>query len=155
MSAEPQGDVQAGEPIAPGLVVAGLHLGALSSFALAQPLFDLLGKNPDFLAAHGVRGWGVVALGLVLALALPLLLLAIEALVSLIGPAPRVAVHLAFVAGLVALIAVQILKKATGIHSSLLVIVAVVVGLAAALAYARATGLRSFLSVLSPAPLVF
>src|SRR5919197_4040154 len=122
----------------PGLLVAGLHLAALSSFALAQPLFDLLEKNPDFLAAHGVTGWGVVLLGLVLVLALPLLLLAIEALASLLGPGARVATHLVFMAGLAALIAVQVLKKSTGIHSSALAAVGAVVGVLAAFAYARA-----------------
>jgi Sulfatase len=154
MSAESEGDARVGER-APGLAVAGLHLAALSAFALAQPLFDLLGKNPDFLAAHGVTGWEMVLLGLVLVLALPLVLLALEALASLAGRAPRVVVHLVFVAALVALIAVQVLKKSTGIHSSALVMMAAVVGVLAALLYARARGLRSFLSVLSPVPLLF
>jgi hypothetical protein len=159
MPAGSEAETQAGERAAahapPGLLVAGLHLAALSAFALAQPLFDLLGKNPDFLAAHGVKGWGVVLLGLVLAFALPLVLLAIEALASLIGRPVQAATHLVFVAGLVALIAIQALKKATGIHSSALIVVAAGVGAAAALVYARARGLRSFLSVLSPVPVLF
>jgi hypothetical protein len=33
------------------LPTAALHLGALSALAKAQPLFDLISKNPDFLAA--------------------------------------------------------------------------------------------------------
>ena len=29
-----------------------LHVLALAAFALAQPLFDLLGRHPEFLIAH-------------------------------------------------------------------------------------------------------
>jgi hypothetical protein len=32
---------------------AALDLGALSALGIAQPLFDLVSKNPDFLAAAG------------------------------------------------------------------------------------------------------
>jgi hypothetical protein len=137
------------------LLIAGLHLAALSSFALAQPLFDLLGKNPDFLAAHEVRGWGMVLLALVLTLALPLVLLAIEAVAWLVSRQLQAALHLVFVAGLVSLLAIQVLKSLTDIHSSALIALAVAVGLLLTLAYARAHGLRSFVSVLSPAPLLF
>ena len=34
------------------LLIAGLHLGALWALAVAEPLFDLMHKNPDFLAAR-------------------------------------------------------------------------------------------------------
>ena len=33
----------------------GLHIFALFGFAVAQPLFDLLSKNADFLVAHDLR----------------------------------------------------------------------------------------------------
>jgi hypothetical protein len=66
-------------PLVP-LPMAALHLGALSALAVAQPLFDLLSKNPDFLVARTLTGWQVVGLGLVVALAPPLLALAVEAL---------------------------------------------------------------------------
>jgi hypothetical protein len=37
-----------------------LHLGALWALAVAEPLFDLIRKNPDFLAARGMSGRDVV-----------------------------------------------------------------------------------------------
>ena len=46
--------------------VSILHLFTLSSFAIAQPLFDLIGKNPDFLVIHGSGPAEVVTLVLVL-----------------------------------------------------------------------------------------
>jgi hypothetical protein len=66
-------------PVVP-LPTAALHLGALSAIAIAQPLFDLISKNPDFLAARAMIGWQVVTLGLVLVLVPPLLALGVEVL---------------------------------------------------------------------------
>jgi sulfatase-like protein len=138
------------------LPVAGLHLGALSALAVAQPLFDLISKNPDFLVARALIGWQVVALGLVLVLVPPLLALGIEALVGLVSRPLRAGVHLLFVVLFVALFAIQALKDiAPSASSGVLILVAAALAVAAAAAYARASGLRSFVTVLSPAPAVF
>ena len=135
------------------LPVAGLHLGALSALAVAQPLFDLISKNPDFLVARTLIGWQVVALGLVLVLVPPLLALAIEALLGLVSRPLRAVLHLLFVALFVALVAIQALKDiAPGVSSGGLILFAASLGVLAAVAYARASGLRSFVTVLSPAP---
>jgi hypothetical protein len=89
--------------------VAGIHVGALSALAVAQPLFDPISKNPDFLVARALIGWHVVALGLVRA----------GAAAARPGgrgarrprkPSAAVVVHLLFVALLVALIAIQALR---------------------------------------------
>ena len=138
------------------LSVAGLHLGALSALAVAQPLFDLISKNPDFLVARALIGWQVVGLGLVLVLVPPLVGLAVEALAGLVSRPLRAVLHLVLVALLVALIAIQALKDiAPSAGSEVLILVAAALGMAAAVGYARASGLRSFVTVLSPAPAVF
>jgi hypothetical protein len=137
------------------LSVAGLHLGALAALAVAQPLFDLISKNPDFLVARALIGWQVVELGLVLVLVPPLLALGIEALVGLASRPLRAVVHLLFVALFVALFAIQALKHiAPDGASAILILIASNAGVFAAIAYARANGLRSFVTVLSPAPAV-
>jgi hypothetical protein len=138
------------------LPVAGLHLGALSALAVAQPLFDLISKNPDFLVARALIGWQVVVLGLVLVLVPPLLALGTEALVGLVSRPLRAVVHLLFVALFVALITIQALKDiAPGATSSVLILIAGSLGVLSAIAYARASGVRSFVTVLSPAPALF
>jgi hypothetical protein len=138
------------------LPVAGLHLGALSALAVAQPLFDLISKNPDFLVARALIGWQVVALGLVLVLVPPLLALGLEALVGLVSRTLRAVMHLFFVALFVALVAIQALKDVTpGAASAVLILIAASLGALAAVAYAHASGLRSFVTVLSPAPALF
>ena len=48
----------------PGL--RGAHLLAASGFALAQPLFDILGKNPEFFAVRGSTPADIVIFALVI-----------------------------------------------------------------------------------------
>jgi hypothetical protein len=63
--------------------------------------------------------------------------------------------HLVFVALLVALIAAQALKKSVDASDVVLIALSLGIGIGLAALYARAEPLRSFLNVLTPAPLVF
>jgi hypothetical protein len=136
------------------LLWATLHLGALWALAVAQPLFDMIRKNPDFLAARGMRGVDVVLFALVTALVPPLLLGAVEAVAGLAAAGLRRGVHLVLVAVLVGLIAIQALKQAGASGTVALIAPASVIGIAAGLPYRRVASVRSFLTVLSPAPLL-
>ena len=51
-----------------------LHLAVLSAFAIAEPLFDLLGKTPEFFVVRGSTAGDVVFFALVVALVPPLVL---------------------------------------------------------------------------------
>lgn len=133
----------------------GLHLAVLSAFALAQPLFDLLGREPEFFAARGSQSVDIIAFALAVTLVPPLLLLVPEVLLGLIHPPLMRLLHAAIVGGLVGLIAVQALKSAGEVRSSLLLLAALLIGVGAALAYLRAGPVRSFLTILAPAPLLF
>ena len=55
----------------------GAHLAALSAFALAQPIFDILGRNPEFFAVRGSTATEIVLFALVVAFALPTALVAL------------------------------------------------------------------------------
>jgi hypothetical protein len=136
------------------LGLSTLHLGALWALAVAEPLLDLIQKNPDFLAARGMQGREVVLFALVTVFGPPLALAALEAVAGLAGVRARQAVHLLFVAVLTGLIAIQVLKKLGLSGTDVLVAAAAAVGVGVAVAYARAPGLRSFATALSPAPLV-
>jgi uncharacterized membrane protein YgcG len=131
------------------------HLAALCTFALAQPLFSLLKDNPEFFAARGSTGFDIISFSVLLVLVPPLVLILIELLVGLASEPAALVVHLVFVGLLVALIAAQALKKATGLSDTALIVLSLVIGALLAALYARAEGLRSFLSVLSPVPVVF
>jgi hypothetical protein len=132
-----------------------LELAVLWTFAVAQPLFDLLKDNPEFFAARGSSGFDVISFALLLVLVPPLMLVAVELLIGLAGAGARRAAHLVLLGALVALIAAQALKKAFDASDLLLILLSLAIGAAAAALYARAEPVRSFLRVLSPAPLVF
>jgi hypothetical protein len=139
----------------PGLLWSYLHLAVLSTFALAQPLFDLLSDNPEFFAARGSTAMEVIVFAVLLVVVPPTLLLAIEWLIGLAGDGPRRIAHLVFIALLAAVIFVQALKDAIDASDAVLIGISAALGAGAALLYARAEPVRSFMSVLSPAPLVF
>jgi hypothetical protein len=134
---------------------AYLNLAVLWTFAVAQPLFDLLKDNPEFFAARGSSGFDIVSFSVLLVVLPPAILLAIELLLGLIRPEVRQGAHIVFLGVLAALIAAQALKKAIDASDLLLIVLSVVVGAGIAVLWARAEPVRSFLNVLSPVPLVF
>jgi hypothetical protein len=134
---------------------AYLNLAVLWTFAVAQPLFDLLKDNPEFFAARGSTGFDIVSFSVLLVVLPPALLLLIEFLLGLIRPEVGKAAHVVFLAALVALIAAQALKKSFETSDVVLIALSVIVGAAVAALWARAEPVRSFLNVLSPVPLVF
>jgi Sulfatase len=136
-------------------LVAFLHLGALWGFAVAQPLFDLLGLNAEFFATRGSEGVEIVGFAVALALAPPAVLLATELLAGVVHPSFSTPLHLLFVAVLAAILAVQVAKRIGGLGAAVTLGIAGIAGAVAAVAYARPRGLRIFLTALAPAPLVF
>lgn len=134
---------------------AYLNLAVLWTFAVAQPLFDLLKDNPKFFAARGSSGFDIVSFSSLLVALPPALLLGVQLLLGLLGRPVRRGAHAVLLALLVALIAAQALKKVIDASDPLLVVLSLAIGAALAFFWLRAEPLRSFLQILSPAPLVF
>jgi hypothetical protein len=132
-----------------------LNLAVLWTFAVAQPLFDLLKDNPEFFAARGSSGFDIVSFSVLLVVLPPAILLGIELLLGLIRPEVRQVAHVVFLGALVALIAAQAIKKSIDASDTVLIVLAVAVGAALAVLWARAEPVRSFLNILAPVPLVF
>jgi hypothetical protein len=131
-----------------------LHLAVLSAFAFAQPLFDLLGKTPEFFAVRGSRSIDIVVFALVVVLVPPLVLVAAEAAVAAASRRAADVLHLVFLGGLAAVVAVQIVRKQSD-STAVVFLVAAALGIAFAVVYARARAVRTFTSVLAPAPVLF
>jgi hypothetical protein len=127
-----------------------LHLTALSSFALAQPLLAKLGPAPGYFAAHGMTSLEVVLFAVALVLVPPLILFIPELLAW--RRRPRWVVHLLLVAALVTLI---VLPPLGAVPGGLAYVVAGAIGIGFAGAYARSRGVRAFTSALGFAPLLF
>lgn len=155
MSGRPDpGGPEAASDGRPSLLVGAAHLAALWALAFAAPLFDLLGRNPDFFVARGNDAGDILVFAIVFTLAPPLALAAVEAVVARVAPAWRWPLHLFLVAALLAAIALQLIKQVVTGPAAVPIALAVAAGVGGALAYARTRFLRSVADVLVPAPLI-
>ena len=133
----------------------GAHLAALCALAFAQPVFDILGKNPAFFAVRGSSSREIVLFALALTLLPPLVLVGLELAAGLVSDALAFALHVLFVAGLVAVIVLQALTKSDALNGVAALMTAGLSGAISAILYVRAKAVRTFLTFLVPAPLVF
>jgi hypothetical protein len=135
--------------------VDSLHVFILFNFAVAQPLFDLLSGNPGFFVARHSEPVDIVLLILVLCVLLPALVVLIEAVAGLIGRRVRKGVHGLVVTGLVAIIFLPVLNKIDGIFYMVSLVGAISLGVVFNIAYFIFKPLRTFLTFLLPALLIF
>jgi Sulfatase len=135
--------------------VRGAQLLAVSGFAFAQPLFDILGKNAEFFAVRGSTPSDIVLFALVVTFLPALALLGAELVVELVTRRDAAPLHYVFIAGLGAVFGVQALKRG-GVDGTLLLIVgAVVIGVGLAAGAWRLRLVRTFLTVLSASSFIF
>lgn len=137
-------------------VFFALHLFVLCAFAIAQPLFDLVSKNADFLTAHHADSVDIMVLTLALCMGPPLVLVLVETVAAvLLGSRVRKALHWGFVTGLVALIAFPALKHLIHESGSTVATLALLIGLLFTVCYARFSVVRTFVTLLSVSLAVF
>ncbi len=129
-------------------------MAALWALAFAEPLFDLLGRNPDFFVARGNGAADILVFSFVFTLAPPLAMLAVEALADRIGHGWRWAIHLSFFTLLAAAIALHVFKEVADGPAGVLIVLALATGGLAAAGYARTRFLRGVADVLIPAPAI-
>jgi hypothetical protein len=135
--------------------VDAAHLFALCGFAVAQPLFDLLGNNPTFFVAHDLDGFDLVLFALALVVVPPIVLLAVLLAVRLVSVTAARVVRAVMVGVLVALTLLPPVERTLGLSTAAWVVVGLVAGTAAAFAYDRLRLLRTFASFLAAAPVLF
>jgi hypothetical protein len=127
----------------------------LTGLALAQPLFSLLGENPTFFVAHGAGRAEVIAFALLAVVVPAAALTGIVLLVRALSPRAG-SVVMAGVVGLLGAIAVLAAVEAANDANGVAYAVALLLGaVLLGLAYHRLAAVRSFVTILGPAPLVF
>lgn len=137
-------------------IVFGIHILVFTSFAISQPLFDLISKNADFLTAHHVTAGDVAILTLALFLAPALVLILTELGASaLLGSRARNVLHLLLVTILVALVVAPLLKRFFDRPASLIVSAALVVGVLFTACYHRFAVIRTLATLSAVAVIVF
>lgn len=132
------------------LALRPLHLLALASLAVAQPLFDLLGRTPELFVARGVTPGGLWLLTALLFFGPPLLLAAMAELCGLLGRSARTVGYqlgLGLLAALFILLALQRYESWPGM---LRIAIALLLAAGCAWAYGRYENVRLLLTILVP-----
>ena len=137
------------------LLIGGAHLGGLWAFAVAQPLLDLLGKNPDFFVARSNTAGDIIVFGLCFMLLPPLAMLTVEALVAVFSRTAYRALHLFLIGALAAGFFVQLEKRIFTSPTAGIIFIALAFGAAVAYGLVRSRFVPSLLDVLAVAPVVF
>jgi arylsulfatase A-like enzyme len=137
---------------------AALHIVALAAVGVAQPVYDLFSRHPDFFVAHASRPADLLWLVGLVSAGVPAAGIGVVALARLAGVrAQRLAAH-GVVGTLVAVVGLQILERGGLLPADGLWAVAaagLLFAVAGAFAVARFQGLRRFLSWLALAAPVF
>lgn len=132
-----------------------LHILVLWSFAIAQPVYDVLRRNGEFFVAHRANPADLLLFVGLLSVGAPLLLAAGQALLARIAPRAGRVAWLLFMATLSAAVMSQAFAHSLEMPWWLHGAVVLALGAGAAWAYAAAPPVRLFMTVLSPSVLVF
>jgi hypothetical protein len=135
------------------LAVAG-HLFVLFGFVVAQPLFDIVGRNAEFLVAHHAAPGDIVALTAILSFVAPALLLAMIGLAWLIWQRLGGLLYRIILGALVSGFSVLLLRRIS-LPGLVVIVLGVIAGGAAAVVHARSAVVRGYLTVLAPCGFVF
>ncbi len=104
------------------------QLLGLSAFAVAQPVFDILGRHPEFLVVHRTTPFDLIALMLLLVIAPAALLYGVERLVGLAHQRAGEWAHRALLTGLVGLILLPPLARLGSLPTAVVIALALAVG---------------------------
>ncbi len=139
-----------------GPLQAFLELTALCAFVVAQPVLDVLARGSELLV-FGHPGRSEILITVVAVTLLPpLALFTVELAVrTLSGPRAGSTVHRAVIAALAGLYALQLLQARTWFPRLAVVCLSAATAVLAARAYARWDGVRLWMRLASPAPIVF
>jgi hypothetical protein len=134
---------------------AFVELFALCGIAIVQPLLDVLSKNTGIFVTHNTSGLEAILLVVLIALVPPGVGWVVEVVVGLLYPRGRIWAHGVLVAIIVTVIAVEVVKKATSLGPTVLVVISAVIGVGAAVALLRLEPVRQFVRYIAFAVPIF
>ncbi len=136
-------------------MVEWLHVMVLAGLAVAQPIYDLLARHSGFFVVRRCQPTDILILAGMLSFLLPAVVAGAPAILRRLHHKTGILCHRLTVAVLVAALVLQALKRLPGLPGWPAVGLAAAVGIAAAAIYHRLAAARLFLSLLSPAIVVF
>lgn len=122
-----------------------LHLLALTAFAIAAPLFELLRRYPEFLAVHGAGGADIFVIVLLSLLPLPLVMWLLEGGIALASTELSWRLHVIFVGLLAAVITLPPFGRLDELVGPLPIVFALAAGGGAAWLFVRYRPVRELL----------
>ncbi len=137
-----------------GIRIRFIHLLVLSAFTTAQPIYDLLSRHPEFLPAHQSEPVDVLLLTLLLSLLLPGAAALVVRSLARIHPQLGSGAYLALLGLLTAGLVLQALKKLPAPDAAALIL-SLFSGAGFVFAYWRFSVIRTYLSYLIPAVVLF
>ncbi len=135
--------------------IENLHLFVLSGFAIAQPIYDILGQYPEFFIAHRAGPLMILGVVLFLSFALPLGLCVIKLAVRPFGDSAHRALHLILVCILAVLAFMPVAGRFILRGDILCLAVTLIAGLIFTVLYVRLQPVRTLVTVLLPAVVIF
>lgn len=132
-----------------------LHLGLLSALAIAQPLYSLIGQNPEFLVAHNMTRASILLSVLVLSIGIPAVLFVLYRLGAALAARIGDSVLLILIIVLMTIAALPVCVKWLHLDGSWALLAAAGTGMLVSGLYQVSGVLRLFLSVFSFAALAF
>ncbi|MGP0591325.1 sulfatase-like hydrolase/transferase [Nitrospira sp. T9] len=137
------------------VLIEFLHLFALAGFAVAQPLYDLLGQNPEFFVSYKAGTELIIGMVFVLSVGMALSLMLFELAAWPFGERVRNSLHVVFVFGLAFLTVLPPVQRLVDRSDLLIVGFALLIGFLFSVLYVRWHAVRLFLTVLSPVVVAF
>jgi hypothetical protein len=138
----------------PSVLLGVAHLTALWALAFLQPMLSLLGKSPEFFVARSNSPGQIILYAVVLAFGPPLVALVVEVIANRISPKLRWGIHL-FLMGVVgAALVLTLAKRYLDWSAAVLIGFSALIAIAGVWAYDRWRFPKTFMDILSPAPLV-
>ncbi len=138
-----------------GFRTDALHVVVLANFAVAQPLYAVLGQGAEFFVARRSDPGDVLLLVLALSAGLPALAILLEAAAGLIARQARTVAHAVLVAALTASLVLQAARDLDALPGYMLLLDAAALAAGLTGLYFRWRPARMALTVLAPAPLLF
>ncbi len=142
-------------PIRPSPPIEALHVLTLCAFAVAQPLFDLLGRNASFFVAHASSRTDVVLFTFATVLVPWLVLLGARHLIGLVSKPAAHIFHLLTLALLGALALTTPAVRAWSLHWVPAIALAMAVGVVVVAFIRRSRLLQRFISAMGVAVIAF
>ncbi len=139
---------------AAGIQIRIIHLLVLSAFTAAQPIYDLLTRHPEFLPAHQSEGVDILLLTLALSLLLPGAAALVVRGLARVHPQLGAGIYLSLLGLLTAGLALQGLRKLPAPAEAALAL-SLLSGAGFLFAYCRFSVIRTYLSYLIPAVILF